>query len=841
MTAPISFSGIESGLNTTAIINALMAAYEQPLNNLQTEQTNLNTQMSDYQTLNSDLLNLQQAGDALATPGAYNQAFSVSSSDSAIATGSVTSGSGAGSVTFAVDQLATGSTQISAGTVSATNDVVASGDYLVGSGGAVLGIQSFAGTSSLATGAHSISVTQASAGASASGTSSVAQSTTIGSTNNTITANIDGTAYTFTIASGTYTTSQLAQAVQQSSGGLLTASVSSSGIMTVATAQQGSSASLQITGGTALTSLGMSAGSTTYGTNGIINVDGTANTISNISASGATQVTLTSGTGGTITANLAGPLTIGSMTAQNVSVGNGSLASVVSAINAANAGVTATALQVGTNSYALEITSNSTGLVGAATIDTQAFSGSSLGVMQTTTAAQNAIVSVGGTGGYQVSSDTNQLTGLIPGVTVQVSQVSSSPVTLTVSADGTNIANQVQTLVNAANKALSDIATFTAYNESTNVAGPLNDQAAALNGLSQQILSLVGNAVGTSVVGADGTGESAGLSITSSGTIQFDKTAFIQAYDANPSAVQAMFTVGGTFTQSGSTYAGQVSVSGASNVTQSGSYAVVISQSATQAVDTGSATFSSSSSTLASAESYTITSGTQSATYAATAGESIANVISGIKASMAAAGIGVSAALTGSSGAYSVQLSSANYGSAVSFTVTASGTDQLGLTSAGSTYSGKDVAGTIDGQTAVGTGQMLSLNNSSSPANGLVLQVTATGITSATPVGTINYSPGIAQSLASLSANAILGPSGLIASSISGIQNTLTSLTPEITTQQQLVATEKKMLVQEFTKMEEALAQLSSQSQFLKYSSGSSSSTTSSSSGSLSGSSLSGG
>ena len=208
---------------------------------------------------------------------------------------------------------------------------------------------------------------------------------------------------------------------------------------------------------------------------------------------------------------------------------------------------------------------------------------------------------------------------------------------------------------------------------------------------------------------------------------------------------------------------------------------------------------------------------------------------------MAAAGIGVSASLTGSSGAYGVQLSSANYGSAASFSVSASGTDQLGLTSGGSTYTGTDVAGTIDGQTAVGTGQMLSLSNSSSPANGLVTQVTATGITSATPVGTINYSPGIAQSLASLSANAILGPSGLIASSIAGVQNTLTSLTPEIATQQQLVATEKQMLTQEFTAMEEALAQLSSQSQFLKYSSGSSSSSSSSSSGSLSGSSLSGG
>ena len=102
------------------------------------------------------------------------------------------------------------------------------------------------------------------------------------------------------------------------------------------------------------------------------------------------------------------------MTAQNVSVGDGSLASVVAGINGADAGVTATALQVGTNQYALEVTSNSTGTAGAATVDTQAFSSSSLGALQTTTAAQNAIVSIGGTGGFQVTSPTNTVTGLAP-------------------------------------------------------------------------------------------------------------------------------------------------------------------------------------------------------------------------------------------------------------------------------------------------------------------------------------------------------------------------------------------------------------------------------------------
>jgi len=827
MTAPISFGGLESGLNTSQIINAELAIFEQPLASLQAQQSQLNTQISDYQTLNSDLLSLQQAGDALANPAAYSEAYSVSSSNSTTATGTVTGGSSAGSITLAVDQLATGSTQISAGTVSATSDVVASGSYLVGSGGSAIGITSFSGTSSLTNGAHTISVTQASAGASVTGTTPVASSTSITSTNNQISLNVDGSAMTVTIATGTYTQAQLAQAITQASSGTLNASVNSSGQLSIATTQQGSAASLQVTGGTALGSLGLSTGSVVYGTDGIINVDGTNTTVSNIAGSGTTAVTLASGAGGSISANISGGLSVGTMTAQNVSVGDGSLSSVVNAINGANAGVTATALQVGTNQYALEVTSTKTGTAGAATIDTQAFTASSLGAMQTTTAAQNSIVSIGGVGGYQVTSQTNDVTGLLPGVTVHLSQTSSTPVTLNVSADGTQVASQVSSLVNAANTILSTIASDTAYDPSTKTAGPLNGQT-SLNTLAQQVLAIVGNAIGTSAAGSDGTaGEAAGLAITSSGTITFNQSAFITAYDANPAAVQAMFTEGGTFAPSSSTYSGQVSIAGASDRTVPGSYSVSISQSASRAIDTGSATFASSTSTLASAESYTVTSGSSTATYAASAGESIANVITGINGAMAAAGIAVSASLTGSSGSYNVQLGSANYGSAASFSISASGTDQLGLTTSGSSYSGKDVVGTINGIAATGIGQTLSLSAPGNAADGLVLQVTTPGISTATSLGSVTYAPGLAQGLANLAEQATVSPGGQISETITGLNSTLSNVTSEISLQQQLVSNQRALLTQEFTNMEELLAQLSSESKFLSQSSSSSSSSSS--------------
>ncbi len=823
-TTPVSFGGLESGLNTSEIISAEMQVREQPLVALQTQQSTLTTQISDYQTINSQLLTLQQSADALADPAAYDEAFSASSSNSAIATGTISSGSAAGSVTLAVDQLATGSTQISQGTVASTDDVVASGNVLVGSGGSALGLASFSGGSGLSVGAHSISVTQASAGATVSAGTPLAASSTITSANDQLDVNVNGSPLSVTIASGTYTPAQLAQAIMQGSGGALSASVSSSGELSIATTQQGSTASLQVTGGSALGELGLSSGSTVYGTDGQIDVDGTTTTVNDIAGTGTTQVTLNSGGGGTVTAEISGGLSVGTMTAQNVSVGDGSLSSVVAGINGADAGVTATALQVGTNEYALEVTSNSTGTAGAATVDTQAFSGSSLGALQTTTAAQDAIVSIGGTGGFEVTSPTNTVTGLLPGLGVNLAQVSATPVTITVSPDGSQVVSQVSALVSAANQVLSSISTDTAYDQSTNTAAPLNGQT-SLTEMAQQVLSIVGRAVGASGSGSDGTaGESAGLAITSSGTITFNQSAFEAAYDKNPAAVQAMFTEGGTFSPSGSAYDGQVSVAGATDGTVPGDYAISISQSAAQAVDTGSSVFAAPTSAMGAAESYTVSSGSNSATYAVSAGESVADVIGGLNGALAAAGIDVSASLSGSAGSYQVELSSADYGSAATFGVTTSGSDQLGVTTSGSTYAGTDVAGTIDGQAATGSGQILSLSHAGSPADGLVLQITTPGITSPTALGTVDYQPGMAQGLANLAEQSTISPSGQIADTISGLKSTLSNVTGEVALQQQLVSTQQATLTQEFTHLEETLAQLSSESQFLTDSSNSSSS-----------------
>ena len=337
-TAPVTFTGIESGLNTEQIMSAYLQIDEAPLTQLENQQTTVNNQVSAYQTIEQQLQALQTAADQVSARMPSRARSRPAPPNSSVATATTGTGATPGSTTFSVDQLATADTLVSSGTVASVNDVVASGNLLIASGASALGIGSISGTG-LTTGAHTIAVTQASAGASVVGSSAIASSTQITASNDQLSVSIDGTASSFTIANGTYTAQQLASAVGTASGGLLTATINNAGQLVLATSEQGSQATLQIGAGSANGALGLSAGGAVSGTDGVITVDGQANTVTDIAATGSTPVTLSSGSGGSVQANLAaGGLTAGSITAQNVSVGNGSLASVVSAINAANVG-----------------------------------------------------------------------------------------------------------------------------------------------------------------------------------------------------------------------------------------------------------------------------------------------------------------------------------------------------------------------------------------------------------------------------------------------------------------------------------------------------------------------
>lgn len=799
------------GINTQELIAALLQSYEQPEIDLENQQSQLQAQAKDYQTINSAVQALEQAAAGLSTISATsNWANQATSSNADVATATASPTTPAGSVSFTVSQLAANDTLISSGSVANTSQVVTSATTFLLSQASGLGFSELAAGSGLGVGSHSIQVTQASQGAQATGTSAVASSTTISSSNDTLDVTVNGTAETYTLASGTYTPSQLAQAVAQASGGTLQATVNAAGDLVVTTTAQGSAASIQVTGGTALGALGLSTmGAANQGVNAHVVVDGTENVIGNSTTgpitAGAT-FSLTSGSGGTIQATVGsgGSINAGSTTATNVSTGNQTLAEVVANINAANAGVSASAIDT-SSGYVLELSSSASGSQNDLTIDTGAFSGSSLGNLTTAQAGQDAIIDIGGNSADQVTSSSNQVSGLLPGLTVDLQSTSTSLVTITTGPDTKAVATSVQGLVNAANSVLSAIAKYASYDPQTNVAGPLFGSP-QLEQLQQGILSIFADATGTSTLDS----QAIGITLNKDGTLSFDQSTFESAMQANPQQVEALFTQGGTFSPSASAYQGDVSLVYASDQTQQGSYAVDITQSATQATDFGAVL---SSGAVSESETLSISMNGLSAKYTTTAGESLSAIADALNQAFGSAGMPLSAEVV--DGGDQLELVSAHYGTDTSFSVsttnTATGTTGLAGSSGSATFTGTNVEGTIGGQSATGTGRILATSPESPGTAGLTLEVTASGITSSTNIGSFVYQPGLAQQLQSFSDQMSNATNGSITEVINGLNQQSTGLNSQIDFWQQIVAQEKQILTQEFDNLQVQLISLQNQ------------------------------
>lgn len=815
--APLVVNGLISGINTSSVITALLQGYSVPITDLQNQQNALNSKAAEYQNINNDLQGLLTAAQALSKSSAWDLMTS-SSSNTTVATATSAPGAQAGTTSFTVDQLAQGTVLASQGGVSSTGSVVTSAaSLLVGTGGEALGFSGLAGSGALALGPHTVDVTQSSSAATVTSSAPLAASTTITTgTNDTLDLSVNGTAYSLTLAPSStgYTPAGLVAAVNaaaKTAGAAVTASLTSTGKLQLSTNEQGSSATIGVTGGDALASLYLTSGQSATGTNAVVTVDGTSTTLTAINP--GQQVSL-GAPAGSITATLASApgatgslVTAGTSAADLVSTGSGSLADIVANINSSGLAVTASAVQNAQGSYLLQVSANNTGLVGAVSVDASGFVGGPLGGLDTISQAQNALVNVGGAGGYQLSSATDVFSKLISGTAVTVASIGQA--TVTVSRDAAGEAGQVKSLVGAANQVLADIKQYAGYNATTKTGGPLMGSS-VLEGIQQEILSLFASSSGTSGLGNS---LAAGISLSSTGTLSFDQSTFETAFTANPTKISSLFTQGGTFSPSSSTYAGDVSLVYAGNSTQAGTYGVQVSHSATQAADLGSVI---SSGAVSTAETLTVSQGALTATYATSAGESLAAIASGLNQQFSSNGIAVTASVVNSG--TQLELSSSNYGSAASFSVTStavgSGTTGLAGSTAGTavSFAGTDVAGTINGVAATGNGQILSAPTSDPTLAGLSLQVSALGITSLTNLGAFTYSPGLAQQLQSLASTASDPSTGTITSTIKGLSAEATGLNGQITNYQQLELSQQTLLQNEFAKMETTLGSLKSES-----------------------------
>lgn len=123
-TSPISVSGLASGLNTSAIIKALLEAEQQPINRVVHQEEKLSGQQSQLAALKSSMLSLRFAAEEFALPSLFEGVQTVSSSEPARVSATITGGAGVGGYQLEVTQLANSAQRTFAFASPAAEDTV---------------------------------------------------------------------------------------------------------------------------------------------------------------------------------------------------------------------------------------------------------------------------------------------------------------------------------------------------------------------------------------------------------------------------------------------------------------------------------------------------------------------------------------------------------------------------------------------------------------------------------------------------------------------------------------------------------------------------------------------
>lgn len=498
--------------------------------------------------------------------------------------------------------------------------------------------------------------------------------------------------------------------------------------------------------------------------------------------------------------------------ARTVDITDGSLTGIRDAVNAADIGVKASIVFDGTN-YRLGFAAEDTGAASAMQISVSDDDGNStdanglsrLNFNETTNfmlqnqAAQDASATLNG---IAITSASNTLDAAVEGVSFNL--LAAGTTRVTVQSDPSAITKNVEAFVKGFNQLRSTIKQLSSYNPETGKAGVLNGDA-TLRGLESRLNRLLG----TPLQGADSSYQIlAQIGITrtgSNGSLELDKSKLEAAIQDNPEAVTGLFTA---FGQSADA---QINYVGAGDSTQPGDYAVNISQLATRGQLDGS-----------QAANLTITGGSNdtlevkvdgisaSITLAAgtyTAVELAAQVQAGLNGTEAFQGNDVAVQVNESGGVLSMV--SERYGSASKIEITGGNgaTDLFGA--APTSTDGLDVAGSIGGVAATGSGRTLT---GTGDAAGLKLEITggATGNR-----GTLNFTRGFADQLNTLVSGLLDDATGLFDPLTRNLQERVADIEDQRQELTRRLGNLEERYRAEFNAMDRILGQLQGTSDYL--------------------------
>lgn len=492
---------------------------------------------------------------------------------------------------------------------------------------------------------------------------------------------------------------------------------------------------------------------------------------------------------------------------------NNSLQGIRDAINAAKIGVKASLVNDGSGTpYRLTLAADNAGAANSMkiSVDGDAAIGSLLahdpagtqGLNQTV-AAQNASLKVNG---IAVSKASNSVSDVISGVTLNLVKTTESAQTLTVSRDTSAITTSINNFVKAYNDMAGTLKNLSAY-DAASKKGAILQGDSLVRTLQTQLRGILGTAV-AGVPGDLKTLSSIGVSFQLDGSLAVDASKLNNAMTSNFDEIASLFASVGKSTDS------LVSFSSAGDSVKPGSYAVSVTQLATQGRTVGSGAVTppldivaGSNDTLDLEVDGVAASVTLAAGSYGTVDALMAELQAKINGASALSSRGISVGITESTGI--LTLTSAKYGSASSVSVTG-GNAMTALGLADDTPSaGVDVAGTLGGVAATGAGQLLRAT--SGPAQGLDIIVNGGALGDR---GSISYSQGYATTLGKW-ATSVLDADSVIASRTDGINKTIADIGKRrAALEERLVVIEKRLRAQ-YTALDAMLSNMNSTSNFL--------------------------
>jgi flagellar hook-associated protein 2 len=220
-----------------------------------------------------------------------------------------------------------------------------------------------------------------------------------------------------------------------------------------------------------------------------------------------------------------------------IAPGEDSLAAIRDKINSADAGVTAT-LITDASGARLSLRSKETGAENAFRISASetvddgnpatglsafAYDGTAGGPMTRSQTAANALATING---IPIESASNTLDGVADGLTLTLSQVTSSPVEVSVAPDTAAMQKSIETFVSAFNDVANYIRDQTQYNADTKVAGTLQGDR-LVGSLQTQLRGIVNQ--GSSASGTFERLTDIGISFTSTGTLSINSSKLTDA------------------------------------------------------------------------------------------------------------------------------------------------------------------------------------------------------------------------------------------------------------------------------------------------------------------------